>query len=352
MTQMQYAYFPGCSAGSTGISYTKSAAFVAQKIGLKLKEIDDWSCCGTSAAHMTNEDLTYALPARSLALSEAQMPGLDVVAPCTGCYASLKRAAWYANQSEEAKAHLCELIDMDYQAKAQVKSLLEIMVEPEKVELIVQALQKKLQGMKLACYYGCTQVRPAEVVNFENPENPLAMEHLLDACGASCIDWAFKTECCGASNHVISPAAARSATARIFANAQACGAQAIVTSCPLCWLNLDMREEQINKEANTNYNLPVFYFTELIALCMGASVEEAGLQHHFVDSAALLQETLQQSGENAAGQNAASSGAAGQNVAGQKAAQAAASQQKAASQQARAQQKTPISADKGGGNNG
>ncbi len=293
MTTMQYAYFPGCSALSTGISYTKSTGYVAQKIGLELKEIDDWSCCGTSAAHMTNEDLSYALPARSLALSEAQMPDLDVVAPCTGCYSALKRAAWYAGQSEEAREHICELIEMDYQAKAQVKSLLEIMVEPEKIDLIVGALQKNLGGLKLACYYGCTQVRPAEIVNFENVENPLAMEKLLDACGASCIDWAFKTECCGASNHVISPAAARSATARIFANAAASGADAIVTSCPLCWLNLDMREQLINNETNSNYNLPVYYFTELIAMCLGASAEEAGLQHHFVMANTLLEEKLE-----------------------------------------------------------
>ena len=292
MTTMQYAYFPGCSSQSSAISYTKSTNFVTQKIGLELKEIDDWSCCGTSAAHMTNEDLTYALPARSLALSEAQMPDLDIVAPCTGCYASLKRAYWYATSSEAARQHVCELIEMDYQAKAEVKSLLEIMADPAKIQLVVNALQNTLQEMKLACYYGCTQVRPAEIVKFENPENPMAMERLLNACGANCIDWAFKTECCGASNHVINPAAARSATARIFANAAACGAEAIVTSCPLCWLNLDMREQQINHETNSNYNLPVFYFTELLALCMGASTTEAGLQHHFVDANALIKEKI------------------------------------------------------------
>ena len=347
MTTMQYAYFPGCSSKSSAISYTKSTNFVAEKIGLELKEIDDWSCCGTSAAHMTNEDLSCALPARSLALSEAQMPGLDVVAPCTGCYSSLKRTNWYARSSEEARQHICELIEMDYQAKAEVKSLLEIMVEPEKIQLVVDALQNTLQEMKLACYYGCTQVRPAEIVKFENPENPMAMEKLLDACGASCIDWAFKTECCGASNHVISPAAARSATARIFANAAACGAEALVTSCPLCWLNLDMREQQINNETKSNYNLPVFYFTELLALCMGASATEAGLQHHFVDAKTFIEEKLSAKAQVNAGAQEANTAHAGTTQAGT-------TQAKGAQPAAKAQNETftsTTSTDKGGGRN-
>ncbi|MGI6032666.1 MAG: CoB--CoM heterodisulfide reductase iron-sulfur subunit B family protein [Coriobacteriales bacterium] len=282
MTQMKYAYFPGCSAESTGIAYTESTRYIAQKIGLELLEIDDWCCCGTSAARMTDEDLSYALPARSLAMSEKQYPGLDVVAPCTGCYASLKRAAHWAREDEKNRSHVSDLIQMDYKAQSEVKSLLEIMVEPDMVQTVVDNLQQTLGGMKLACYYGCTQVRPVELCDFDSPENPTSMEGLLDAAGASCVDWAFKTECCGASNHVVSPKIARQAVERIFRNAQACGAEAIVTSCPLCWLNLDMREDQINREMGTDYHLPVYYFTELLAMAMGASPKEAGLEHHFV----------------------------------------------------------------------
>ncbi len=284
MPQMDYAWFPGCSAASTGISYTKSTAFVADRIGMQLREIDDWCCCGTSAAHMTDEDLSYALPARSLALCEQQMPGLDVVAPCTGCYASLKRTAWKARDNEELRAHISDLIEMDYAASAEVKSLLELFVEPDMVELVASRLESTLGGMKIACYYGCTQVRPAELANFENPENPQAMERLLDACGAECVDWAFKTECCGASGHIISPEAARAACARIYANAAAAGAEAIVTSCPLCWLNLDMREAQVARAQGADWNIPVYYFTELLAAAMGADAESAGFTHHFVEA--------------------------------------------------------------------
>lgn len=282
MPQLKYSYFPGCSADSTGIAYTESTAYVSERIGLELVEIDDWCCCGTSAARVTDDDLMHALPARSLAMSERQNPGLDVVAPCTGCYSALKGTVHWARESEENRAHVSELIEMDYQAKADVRSLLEIMVEPDMVDLVAGKLQKTLSGMKLACYYGCTQVRPVEVCHFDDPENPTSMERLLSACGATCVDWAFKTECCGASNHIVAPKAARAAVERILRNARACGAEAIVTSCPLCWLNLDMREAQINAEHGTDYQLPVYYFTELLALAMGATARQAGLAHHFV----------------------------------------------------------------------
>ena len=280
MTQLEYAYFPGCSAGSTGIAYTKSTDYVGAKIGLKMHEITQWCCCGTSAAKLTDADLTYALPARSLAKGEQEYPGLDVIAPCTGCYTSLKTAAAWARESEENRAHVSDLIGMDYQANAEVKSLLEVMVEPEVTQLVVENLSRTLGGMKLACYYGCAQVRPVGLVNFENPENPMAMERLLNAAGAECVDWAFKTECCGASNHITTPKASRKLVERILRNAQANGAEALVCACPLCWLNLDLRESQINRDFNTNYHIPVFYFTELLALAMGADATQAGLNHH------------------------------------------------------------------------
>ena len=292
MAQLEYALFPGCSGNATGISYTEATNYVAAKIGLQLHEIDDWCCCGTSAAKLTDEDLMYALPARSLALSEAQMPGLDVVAPCTGCYSSLKASMHHVRESEANRAHISELIEMDYAASADVKSMLEVMVQPDVQQLIIGQLKSTLGGMKLACYYGCTQVRPAEVVNFENPENPESLEGLLNAAGAECVEWSFKTECCGASNHVVAPKAGRRASERILRNAKACGAEAIVTSCPLCWLNIDMREKQINKEHGTDYDLPVYYFTQLLAMAMGATAREVGLQRHFTPAAALVESKL------------------------------------------------------------
>ncbi len=278
---MRYAYFPGCSASSTGLPYTMSMEYMARQIGLELVEIDDWCCCGTSAARITDSDLGRALPARSLALSELQNPGLDVVAPCAGCYANLKAAVHFARENEENCTHLSGLIELPYEARADVKSLLEIMVQPEMIDAIASKAAASLGGMKLACYYGCAFVRPADVCEFDDPENPSSMERLLQAVGAECIDWSYKTECCGASNQIAVPRQSRGLIARIFENAVANGGEAIVTACPLCWLNLDLREAEINKQEGTSYHIPVYYVTELLALALGATSSESGLDKHF-----------------------------------------------------------------------
>lgn len=277
-----YSFFPGCSFESTGISYADSTKYVAGVLDMEFYEIKDWNCCGTSAAPTVNDDLMYALSGRNLALSEDQHPYLDLVTPCTGCYASLKRAEVWANQDEGNLVHLNKLINMNYRGTTTVRSLLEVMTDPAMVQEVVDHLKLQLGGMKVACYYGCGQVRPQSVTGAANAENPMMMETLLNAAGAQCVDWAFKTECCGASNHVIRPKAARSASERILHNAQANGAECIVTSCPLCWMNLDMREDKINQEHGTDYHLPIYYFTELIALALGATPEQAGITRHFV----------------------------------------------------------------------
>ena len=278
---MKYAYFPGCSADTTGISFTISSEYVAKAIGLEMQEIPDWNCCGTSAALLTDTDLSLALPARSLAISEKMDPSLDILAPCAGCYASLKAAQHYARQSEENRKHIENLIEMPYEAKGEVVSLLEALAQPEAMELIAAHVKKSLNGLKVASYYGCALVRPASVCNFDDVENPQSMDKLMELVGASPVAWAFKTECCGASGQIASPAASRPLVERIFQNAAANGAEAIVTACPLCMLNLDMREGEINKSRADKFDIPVYYFTELLGLSFGASAKEVGADLHF-----------------------------------------------------------------------
>lgn len=277
-----FSFFPGCSYESTGISYAESTKYVAGALGIELYELNDWNCCGASAAPTVNDDMMYALSTRNLALSEEQHPYLPLITPCTGCYAALKRAEVWANNNAQNLAHVNKLTDMQYRGTIQVQSLLEVMSSPEMIKEVTDHLSLQLGGMKVACYYGCGQVRPEGITSYSNAENPLIMENLLNAAGAECIDWAFKTECCGASNHVIIPKTARNAAEKIFRNAQINGAECIVTSCPLCWMNLDMREEKINQEHNTNYQIPVYFFTELLALALGATAEQAGITRHFV----------------------------------------------------------------------
>ncbi|MDR1014436.1 MAG: CoB--CoM heterodisulfide reductase iron-sulfur subunit B family protein [Coriobacteriales bacterium] len=282
---MRYAYFPGCSATATGISFTLSAGYVGERIGMELAEIPDWCCCGTSAALVTDGDLAVALPARSLALAERMDPGLTVATPCAGCYSSLKAAVHYARASEKNRRHLEELIEMPYEACADVMSFLEVMALPENREAIASALTSSLHGLKVASYYGCALVRPVEVCAFDDPEDPQSMDGLMAIAGAEPVEWAFKTECCGASHQISEPKAARRLIERIFEDAAACGAEAIATACPLCLLNLDMREQEINTQRAARgavpFDIPVYYFTELLGIAMGGSMRQLGIDRHF-----------------------------------------------------------------------
>lgn len=287
-----YAYFPGCAADTTGISYTMSMEYVNQAIGLDFQEIPDWNCCGASAASVENRDLGYALPARSLAIAETMQDTPDVVASCASCYNNLKRASVAARQDDKLREHLSDLIGMPFEATNNVVSLLELFSQPEIIALIKERVTKSLKGLKIASYYGCTLVRPAGICEFDDVENPQSMDRLMAAVGAAPIDWGFKTECCGASNQIIIAEESRPLINRIFRNAQACGAEAIVTACPLCWLNLDLREDEINRKFGTDYNMPVFYFTQILALALGATPEQAGIDKHFKSATAFIIEAM------------------------------------------------------------
>ncbi len=290
---MKYAFFPGCSASTTGKSFTVSTDYVARAIGFELVEIPDWNCCGTSAAALTSPELEVALPARSLALSERELPGLDVVASCAGCYRSLRTSLTYARASEENLDHLRMLIDMPYEAKANVVSLLEAFSSEDVRAAIAEKVVRKLRCLKVACYYGCAMVRPADVCGeFDDVEDPQSMDELMKLIGAEPVDWAFKTECCGAAQQMTVPKKAKPMIERIFENAQANGADCIVTSCPLCMLNLDMREAEINRNrvaaGKEPFDIPCYYFTELIGLAFGAAIEEVGIDIHFHPAELLL----------------------------------------------------------------
>lgn len=278
----EFAYYPGCTSCSTGLAYEMSTQYMARAIGLTLREIPDWNCCGASAAHLINHDLSLALPARNLAIAEDDLPGLDVVAPCAACFARLKNSAHYARQSEENRKHIEELIERNYRAEANVYSLLQAVAENDDIkEAIQEKITKTLNGLKVACYYGCVMVRPVEVVEFDDPENPQSMDEIMRLVGADPVDWAYKTECCGASLQVTVPSAGKVMVEKILRNARENGAEVIVTACPLCQLNVDMRQKAINQQTGENYNLPVYYFTELVSLCLGASPKDVGITKHY-----------------------------------------------------------------------
>lgn len=289
---LRYAYFPGCSMDSTGTTYRMSIEFICRRIGLELMEIPDWNCCGATSGHSRGYWLSLALPARSLAIAEKRLPGLDICVPCASCYSRLKICTAALRKSPEVREKLSSMLDMKVEGKAEILSIMDVLTRPDIMDACRQAIVRPLTGLRVACYYGCLTTRPQNVTKAENIEDPQTIDRLVRLTGAEPVEWSYKTECCGGSHQVDAPRAARPLLARIFKNAKYSGAQAIATACPLCSLNLDMREEEINRGLHAALDLPVYQFTELLAIAMGASAKDVGLQKHFYPAFDLINDTL------------------------------------------------------------
>jgi len=293
---MKYSYFPGCSLDSTAVTYKRSIAYVADKIGMELCEIPDWNCCGATCAHSRGKWLALSLPARNLALAEREGLDMDIAVPCASCYSRMKHTVHAAREDEGTRKKLEEIIEMPYEAKSEVLSFLEIFAKPLVKQACLGNMERSLSGLKVACYYGCLTSRPREITGGVNTENPMEMDEIIALTGAEPIEWDMKTECCGASHQVDATSAALPLIERIFRNAKANGATAIVTACPLCNLNLDMREEEINRKHGTAFDIPVYQFTQLLAIGMGASANESGLHKHFYPAYERINDTLRKAG--------------------------------------------------------
>ncbi len=285
---MKIAYYPGCSLESTGIEYHLSNKLVAKKLGVELWEIPNWNCCGASPAHQSDLFLPNALNARNLAIAEEE--GLDVLAPCAACYNRMLAAVEAVNTDEDMREKINEAIGRNYRGTNTAINMVQFLHDIIGIEKITAQIQKKLSGLKVACYYGCLLVKPPALTKFDNPENPQSMDRIVDALGAETIVWPYKTECCGGGLAISKTEVILKLTNEIFSMAVASGADCLVTACPMCQLNLELRQKATEKEYNVKYNMPVFEITELVGLSFGFSPKELGINKHFVNNDAFLKE--------------------------------------------------------------
>ncbi|MFQ3548631.1 MAG: CoB--CoM heterodisulfide reductase iron-sulfur subunit B family protein [Armatimonadota bacterium] len=278
---MKYAYFPGCSLESTANEFDKSTHLVAEAVGIDLLQIPDWNCCGATSAHNLDHKLSIALPARSLGIAENM--GLDVVAPCAACYNRLKSAEVEMKSNKNLMDEINSSLEKPYTGKSTVKNSLEVMSDPEVLKVIESKIVNSLSGLKPACYYGCLLVRPAKVTNFDNPEDPQSLDTIMKTVGADPVEWYFKNECCGASFGLTKPEIVVKLTGEIISNAKKHGANCIVTACPLCTTNLEMRQEAAGKMRGEDLSMPIFFFTELVGLAMELHGIKKCFSSHLID---------------------------------------------------------------------
>ena len=271
---MEISYYPGCSLTGSALELDESFRAVAAKLDITLKELPDWTCCGASSAHMIDEYLETALPAMDLMTAESL--GLDVVAPCAACHLRMKAAG----MKLKADGELHE--EFPFKGEIEILSGLELFARGEVVALLKERVVRPLEGLRVVPYYGCLAVRPPEIVEPDDPENPLQMDRLLSAIGAEVVSWPYKTDCCGGSLALTRTDLVLKLSRKLLDMARVVGADAMVTFCPMCHGNLDTRQADITAETGTAYAVPIFYVTELMGLALGVPNVRGWLEKHLV----------------------------------------------------------------------
>jgi len=269
---MKLSYYPGCSLTGTAREYDESIRDVARLLGIELKEIDDWNCCGASSAHMTNHTLSVELAARNI--DQAQAAGLDILVPCAACFQRLKAAdcALRADPQRWGKK--------SYAPAFEILHITTLLARPGILAQIRDGAQRTLDGMRLACYYGCLSLRPPAITGAVEYEDPCGLDVTVEALGAESVRWSHKTECCSGSLSVARPDIARRLVGDIAAAAAHAGAQALVTDCPMCQANMESR--QLDLAAEGTAPLPVFFATELIAAAMEEKIDARRWKKHLI----------------------------------------------------------------------
>jgi heterodisulfide reductase subunit B len=284
----EYAYFPGCSLEKMASSYHVSAVETTHKLGVDLRELEDWNCCGATTYFHVDELLAYTLTGRNLAMAEQE--GLDLVAPCSACYKNSYFTNVYLKEDPDLADHINFALEEDnlhFSGDIEVRHLMEVYVKEVGLEKVKSQVSSPLEGLRVAPYYGCQIVRPKK--NGEDVEQPEFFEDLLSAIGADPIDYnPLKVHCCGGSLILTSRRAALSMVRNLLQSAIASEAEVIATACPLCQVNLECYQKQVNQDFGTDLSIPVVYFTQLVGLAMGIAPEKLGIGKELVSAAPIL----------------------------------------------------------------
>ena len=297
---MKVGYFPGCSLHATAREYAESLNAIAPALDLQFDEVNDWACCGATAAHSTNRLLSVALAARTLLLAEKQ--NLErVFAPCAACYNRLASARHAVAQNKQIADRVQTLLGEDFKNSVAVLSIAQLL--SEMTAQIRDRCKKPLENLKVACYYGCLLVRPPEICKFDDPESPSSMESISAATGATTVKWDMALECCGGGFSLSRTASVVRLSRSILRSARKAGAQAIVVACPMCHSNLDFRQQAINKRETDSEPMPIIFLSQLVGLGLGLDPIRLGLERHFISPKPILDffgtAELQQAGEHA-----------------------------------------------------
>jgi heterodisulfide reductase subunit B len=277
----QYAYYPGCSMKGNSRHYEESILPVFREVGLPLDELDDWNCCGATAYFSVDDTLAAAICGRNLSLAEQK--NQDIIAPCAGCYLTLRKSnAFLTGPNPKAAKILSDLkkAGCEYRGTVGVKHPLEVLKSDVGFDKIKALVRRKLGGWKVACYYGCQLVRP--YTDFDDPDYPTSLDALMEAAGAQPVEYAGKTRCCGGSLTGTIEEVGLRLNYILLKEAKRKGADCLVTICPLCQFNLEVTQTKIAKAFHEDVGMPVLYFSQVLGLALGLDKKELGFSRSII----------------------------------------------------------------------
>jgi heterodisulfide reductase subunit B len=283
---VSYAYYPGCSLKGSSRAYEESLTAVFRALDAGLEELDDWNCCGATAYFSVDETKAVALAARNLALAEGTTQGpspVDLVTPCAGCYMALLKTQRRLKEDREIGERVggaLQAAGLSYDGRVRVRHPLDVLVNDIGLERVAASVTRPLEGLRVACYYGCLLLRP--YATFDDQRNPTSLDRLMEALGAEPVEWPLKTRCCGGSccgGPLVGTI--REAGLRLIYvlldDAKRHGADVLVTVCPLCQFNLECFQERAAREFGAHLDLNVGFFTQVLGLALGLDERSLGL---------------------------------------------------------------------------
>ncbi len=277
---MNFSYYPGCTLKGSAQELDESFRSVCNALGVTLTEIPDWTCCGASSAHMVDAFLEAALPARDLLTAERM--GNDVVAPCAGCHVRMKAASKKIQENKYLQDRF------PFKGSIKIMSGMDVLDLGELRMRLKERVEKPLERLRVVPYYGCLAVRPVEVVEPENPENPMQMDRILKLLGVEVVNWPYKTDCCGGSLALTRTDLVLKLSGKLLDMAMALKADAIVTLCPMCQANLDTRQTDLSKQTGKVYRVPIIFLTELMGLALKDKRASSWFDKHMVSPKEVL----------------------------------------------------------------
>lgn len=292
MTTKSYTFYPGCTFEGTGKPLDQSLRAILPKLDVELEDLKDWNCCGTSVGQFGGGTLAVqALNGRNLALAADQAPDRDVAISCPACFIHTEHTNREMQENEKAKTRINEALNaggMNYQGNVKVRHIVEIMTRDVGIDRIKQEVKNPLNGLKVAGYVGCQTLRPykdqADGKKFDNPDNPRFLDDFINVTGAEAItDFSRKTACCGGAVTAANPDKTLHLVRDILGEAAEKNADVICTPCALCQTNVELNQKRVNDKFGTNFNIPVVYYSQLMALSFGMDPDkDAALNQHII----------------------------------------------------------------------